>query len=324
MVNRLSSPKDTPARPICVSIVIPCYNHAHFLSEAIRSAVNQSWPQCEVIVVDDGSTDQSGAVARQFAGVTVLRQRNRGLAAARNAGLEASHGDIVIFLDADDRLWPDAARLAVKAFEAQPLAAMVFGGCRVIDEAGAPTQSHVLDVRTRDYEELLRDNCIWTPAMVAFRRSVLDIVGAFDEHNSPAADYDLYLRVSRDFPAVSHDATVVDYRRHAGNMSRDPVLMLEATLTVLRAQRAYIAGDVRRAAAFRDAMGNWRALYGERLVERFRLALRERRFRAAVGDAAHLLRLYPAGVVHHVVKKLSLLTRGPGDPPNSVADGARP
>lgn len=315
--------KDTPDRLNRVSIVIPCYNHAHFLPEAIESALSQSWPHCHIVVVDDGSTDDSAEVTQRYAGVTLLRQRNRGLAAARNAGLHASDADIVIFLDADDRLWPDAARIAVEVFTAHPLAAMVFGHCRVVNALGVPRRTNLVRVRACYYEELLRDNSIWTPAMAAFRRSVLDIVGVFDEQNSPAADYDLYLRISRQFPVVSHDATVVDYRQHAGNMSRDPVLMLEATMAVLRAQEPHVRGDPRRASAYRDAMANWRACYGERLVERFRGSLRNRRYRAACADAGHLLRLYPQGVRYHVAKKLALMLRGPGDPPDGVADVAR-
>ena len=316
--------KVTPDRPIRVSIVIPCYNHAHFLGEAIESAIGQSWPHCEIVVVDDGSTDRSSDVAGCYPGVSIVRQDNRGLAAARNAGLLASSGDIIIFLDADDRLWPDAARIAVDVFAAHPLAALVFGHCRLVNASGLPARTNMVRVRACYYEELLRDNSIWTPAMAAFRRSVLDIVGLFDEANSPVADYDLYLRISRDFPVVSHDATVVDYRQHGNNMSRDHVLMLEATLKVLRAQAPYVEHDARRAAAYRDALANWRAVYGERLVERFRTAWRERRYRDACADAGHLLRLYPAGVRYHVMKKLSVMMRGPGDPPDSVADVARP
>ena len=316
--------KFVPDRLIRVSIVIPCYNHAHFLTDALQSAVNQSWPNCEIVVVDDGSTDDSSDVAARFPDVTVIQQENKGLAAARNAGLRASHGDIVIFLDADDRLWPDAARIAVEVFAAHPLAGMVFGHCRVVNAAGLPRRTNMVRVRACYYEELLRDNSIWTPAMAAFRRSVLEIVGTFDEQNSPAADYDLYLRVSRDFPVVSHDATVVDYRQHAGNMSRDHVLMLEATLKVLRAQEPHVRRDPRRLAAYRDALARWRAVYGERLVERFRMRLRQRRYVAACADAGHLMRLYPAGVRYHVIKKLSVMLRGPGDPPDSVADVASP
>lgn len=306
-----------------ISIIIPCYNHAHFLADAIDSALSQSWRDCEVIVVDDGSTDETVAVAGRYAGVRLVRQIHAGVSATRNTGLRFSTGDILIFLDADDRLWPDAAQHAIDAFRAQPAAAMVFGRCRLVNHAGVPRRTQPQAPRAHSYDELLQDNCIWTPAMVAFRRAALDIVGYFDVDNSPAADYDLYLRVSRDFPVVSHDATVVDYRQHAHNMSRDPVLMLEATLKVLRAHRPDAQLNRHRATAYGQAMARWRACYGERLVDRFRGALREGRFRDALGDAGQLLRLYPAGVRYHLQKKLTRMLRADDDPPASLPDVAR-
>jgi glycosyltransferase involved in cell wall biosynthesis len=309
---------------VTVAVIIPCYNHAHFLPAAIESALKQTWPHCEVIVVDDGSSDDSSRVAQRYDRVILVRQGNRGLSAARNAGLKATAAEIVIFLDADDCLWPAAARTAVEVFQAAPEAALTFGRCRVVSAPGAPGTTKVQTIRNHSYEELLRDNPIWTPAMAAFRRRVLDAVGVFDEHNSPAADYDLYLRISRQFPVVSPDATVVDYRQHSDNMSRDPVLMLDATLTVLRRQQAEIRHDARRAAAYRDALANWRACYGERLVERFRTSLKDRRYRAAGSDAVQLLRLYPAGVRYHVMKKLALIFRRSSDTSERVADVARP
>jgi glycosyltransferase involved in cell wall biosynthesis len=313
---------DAPGRATRVSIVIPCYNHAHFLSDAVNSALGQTWPHCEVIVVDDGSRDGSASVARRHPRVTVIRQDNRGLSAARNVGLEATTGDVVIFLDADDRLWPDAALIAVDALASHPAAAMVYGRCRIITATGAPGRCSVPVMRDAHYEELLRDNALWTPAVAAFRRDVFARVGRFDEGNTPAADYDLYLRIARDFPIVAHDATVVDYRQHPGNMSRDPVLMLDATLAVLEAQRPHITTP-QRAAAYREAVAKWRATYGERLVDRFRAALRQKHFGVALHDARHLLRLYPAGVKYHVRKKLSLMLRGPDEPTDGTPDVAR-
>src|SRR3712207_5711907 len=104
------------AMGMTVSIVIPCFNHARFVAAAIESALAQTWADCEVVVVDDGSTDDSGAIAARYDRVRVVAQPNRGLSEARNAGLAAAQGDIIIFLDADDRLRPAAAAAAVHAF----------------------------------------------------------------------------------------------------------------------------------------------------------------------------------------------------------------
>src|SRR6185503_10394131 len=91
-----------------VSIIIPCYNQGRYLGDAIESVLRQSYRRLEIIVVDDGSTDDSSQVARKYSDVKLRRQENRGFSRARNAGLEASRGDYLVFLDADDRLLPGA------------------------------------------------------------------------------------------------------------------------------------------------------------------------------------------------------------------------
>lgn len=295
-----------------LSIVIPCYNHARFLTAALESALAQDAPAADVVVVDDGSTDETAAVARRYP-VQLIQQPNRGLAAARNAGRAATRGDVIIFLDADDVLWPIAAKAALAHLAAHPAAGMVTGGCRVIDGAGAPVATNVPAIRNGHYEALLRDNFLWMPAMTAFRRAALDEVGVFDGRVNPTADYDMYLRVSRRFPVVSHDQIVADYRSHGGNMSADPIVMLEGTLRVLRAQEPHVRGDARLLQAYRDGLANCRRVYGERLVDRFRAALHRGDLGEAAIDAWHLMRLYPSGVRRHLRKKASVSLRPPDD-----------
>ena len=291
-----------------VSIVIPCYNQARFLEEAIASALAQTWPAPEVVVVDDGSTDGSAAVARRHA-VRLVAQENRGLSAARNAGLAASTGDVLIFLDADDRLRPEAAAAAVGALEASPDAMMAFGRCALIDERGeplaAPPQPPVTD---GVYAELLRHNCIWTPAAAAFRRSVFPLAGGFDPAVNPAADYDLYLRIARRFPLAPHAAVVAEYRQHGGSMSRDAARMLTATLAVLRRQRPFARRSTAEWTAYRAGMRRWREFYGDHLVERVRSSLRcPGGAPDALRCAWQLLRLHPRRAAREVVRKLYVI-----------------
>src|SRR5215210_2105808 len=91
-----------------VSVIIPCYNQAHFLGEAIESVLGQSYPNFEIVVVDDGSPDDTAEVAARYPEVRYICQDNQGLSAARNTGLGQSEGEYVVFLDADDRLLPEA------------------------------------------------------------------------------------------------------------------------------------------------------------------------------------------------------------------------
>ena len=292
-----------------LSIVIPCFNQARFIGEAAKSACRQTWPSIDVIVVDDGSTDGSGAIAAEHPGVRVLWQANRGLAAARNAGLAAATGDIVIFLDADDRLLPDAARHAVDAFTAHPTAGMVFGRCRLIDEEGRVLPVIPPEVHRDFYAELLRRNFIWTPGMAAFRRSTLQVIGPFDSAVNPSADYDMYLRIARRFPIAAHGEFVMEYRRHGNGMTANPLLMLESTLVVVRRQEEFVERYPLLRAAWLTGIRHWRWFYGEQLVERFREALHRGRYADAALDAARLLRLYPEGVRHHLWKKTLRVAR---------------
>ena len=117
--------KETPL----VTVIIPVYNYARYLGEAIESVLNQTYRHVEVIVVDDGSTDQSGEVARSFAarGVQYCRQDNAGIGPARNKGVELARGEYVAFLDADDR-WPiEKLERQLHAFDTDPALEMVFG-----------------------------------------------------------------------------------------------------------------------------------------------------------------------------------------------------
>src|ERR671913_1812143 len=124
-----------------VSVVIPCYNQAHFLGEAIQSVLSQSYQAFEVIVVDDGSTDDTKEVASAYAledsKVRLVRQQNRGLAGARNRGLAEASGEYVVFLDSDDRLLGEALEVGVRELEFHPECAFVSGHYRAIAAEGS-------------------------------------------------------------------------------------------------------------------------------------------------------------------------------------------
>ena len=140
---------------------------------------------------------------------------------------------------------------------------------------------------------------------------------------SPSADYDLYLRVARRYPLVAHPATVARYRQHADNMSRDPRLMLPATLRVLQRQRRYVNGDRALRAAHAFGLRRCKEFYGEQLIERFRTALHAGRRGDALACTGILLRRYPSGAWRHLLKKVKLST-GYAGPATPDADTAAP
>jgi glycosyltransferase involved in cell wall biosynthesis len=116
-----------------VSVIIPCFNQGHFLATAIESVLQQTYPLVEVLVIDDGSQDTTQAIAARYASVRYFYQPNQGLAAARNTGLGRSQGTYLLFLDADDWLYPQAIALNIRYLEQNPGVAFVAGAYELVD-----------------------------------------------------------------------------------------------------------------------------------------------------------------------------------------------
>lgn len=286
----------TPDPPALVSIVIACYNQGRFLGEAVESALRQTYAPIEVIVVDDGSTDRTAEVAAAYP-VRCLRQRNQGAPAARNNGFRESQGRFVLFLDADDRLLPDAVATGCAALDLHPDWAFVSGHVRLIASdgaaAGTPPQTHA---GGDQFLALLRSNYIWTPGAVIYRREVLE-GGPFDPSAKASADYELNLRLARRHPVGCHHQVVLEYRRHGANMSADAGDMLRSAMTVRLRQRPVVAGNAAAERSWKEGIAIVRSDFGERLRRQVRQDLRRpiRWPRAALG-LARLARYYPGGL----------------------------
>lgn len=211
-----------------VTFVVPTYDYARFLPEALASIVAQDAAAIEVIVVDDGSTDDPATVLRDFPQVRLIRQENRGLAAARNVGLEAASGTFITFVDADDRLLPGAIAIWLNLFRTRPECGFVHGSYRSVDRQWQKIwQPHPVNLDDQGFEILLaQGNRIGCPATVMYRRDHVLEVGGFDETLTANEDYDLYLRMLQRFPASSSDRKVAEYRYHDSNMSGDCRRML--------------------------------------------------------------------------------------------------
>src|SRR6187549_2424028 len=124
-----------------VSVIIPTYNHARFLSEAINSAKKQDYTKVEIIVIDDGSTDDTAELIQGIKGIKYIRQENGGLSAARNTGYIHSRGDFLVFLDADDLLYPTAITTNLEILRKDPELAFVSGCHNIIDVYGSITDN---------------------------------------------------------------------------------------------------------------------------------------------------------------------------------------
>jgi glycosyltransferase involved in cell wall biosynthesis len=291
--------------PPLVSVVIPCHNQARFLGEALNSTVKQSYGRIEIIVVDDGSDDDVNQVIRAHHGISYIRQARHGVSRARNVGFSHSHGNYLVFLDADDRLLPDAIEIGVGALSTRTDHAFAFGLFVAIG-----TSQGLRDLRrdrNYDYQELLKWCFIGTPGAVLYHRWVFERVGGFDELNDSAADYDFYLRVAREFPIFCHHRPVVEYRRHDSNMSNDPGLMLKGVLNALAKQYKYAKSHEALRYAYKSGCQHWRDFYGEPLVSKIYENLKRRRLVDAIRDFYVLLGYYPTRFPIFATRKLKKL-----------------
>jgi glycosyltransferase involved in cell wall biosynthesis len=282
-----------------VSIIIPCYNQAPFLSDAIESALAQTHSSIQVVVVDDGSVDNTFEIAERYQPVCVLRQENQGRSAARNTGFHASRGEYVLFLDADDRLTSNAVEEHLRCFVKHPDAGFVVGAIDHISKDGSYLRSPRWPIpEANHYEELLKVNHVANTIAVMFRRSVIERVGGFKSACSPAEDYEILLHAARLFPSAHHHSVVAQYRRHDANTSRSGAVMLRMMHKVMQSQLSFVNDDSRLKAAHRKGELYWRDYFGkEAIKETFEHLVRGAPWRAARSFA--VLLWYVRGRLFH-------------------------
>lgn len=279
-----------------VSVVIPCYNQSDFLAIAIKSVLNQTYHNVEIIVVDDGSSDHTREVSLEFSGVRCIRQTNQGLSGARNTGMRESKGYYLVFLDADDRLLPIAIESGLNCFRKHHECAFVFGSHKRIKANGFFNQDmgtsrfrQINYLRQHcshndHYHALLQRNYIEMHASVMYRSDVLKSTGGFNTSLKACEDYDLYLRIARNYPIYFHDDVVAEYWQHGLNMSKNNELMLRSVLTVLQSQWKYVNENKKYIKAYRAGIKYYTEYYGFVLIREVKAQLSVR------GEGMHALR----------------------------------
>lgn len=205
-----------------ISLVIPCFNAAPFVEAAIRSALGQTLPPDEILVVDDGSTDESAAIAEGLAGpIRVIRQANGGISAARNTGVAASTGTHIAFLDADDLWTPQSLESRWSLWQAQPELDYVFGSIACFDDRtgadiGAPEPGRLA-------------------SSLLLRRSAFDTIGLFDTSLRTGETIDWIGRAdAAGYRSAATGEVVLRRRVHATNTTRGAGDLAADYLKVLR------------------------------------------------------------------------------------------
>ncbi len=276
-----------------VSVIIPCYKQAHYLAEAIGSVLSQTYSNYEIIVIDDGSPDDTAAVAAQYP-VRYIHQENQGLSGARNTGIDKSRGQYLVFLDADDRLTPNALQAGIDCFHSHPECAFVSGHHRYIKGDGSLLNEYPPELIDQNYYlALLKRNYVGMHATVMYQRYIFDIVGGFDTSLRSCEDYDLYLRIARQFLICRHHRITAEYRWHDANMTSNASRMLAAASTVLRSQQPYISSNPTYLRAYRSGLKFWRYYFAHHLLTRIYRSLKSGQIKNSWIGLNQLLKYVP-------------------------------
>jgi len=260
------------AEPL-VSVVTAAYNMGQYVRQAVDSVLAQAGPAVEVIVVDDGSTDDTARALAAYADeprVRVISQANAGQTKAKNAGLRAARGEFVRFCDADNAWRPGKLLRQLPLLRANPAVGVVYGDVALIGPAGEPLPAPpVKRWSGRITGRLLADNFVTFNTTLVPRR-VLEEFGGFDESLRMAIDYDLWLRVSTKYEFLHVPEPLVDYRIWGGQMSHRTGERLDSYFRLLerfleRHPASVTRADVARAYAHTYVTrGIWRATQGQR------------------------------------------------------------
>ena len=215
-----------------VSVVIPAYNPGIYLRPTIESVIAQTFTDWDLVVVDDGSSEDLSYAEKMDSRVRVLKQRNRGLSLARNAGIMATQGELIAFLDADDIWMPSKLAAQVDVMNADAQIGLCHTHFNVVDE----TLQKIADgygQRITNYRELLKGCGVFASSVMVRRACVLE-AGLFDPLIPFTQDYDLWLTIACFYPIARVPTVEALYRRHSSNMSHNYAAIRDVSVDILQ------------------------------------------------------------------------------------------
>jgi glycosyltransferase involved in cell wall biosynthesis len=221
-----------------ISVIIPTYNYAKYLPQAIESVLNQTLKNFEIIVVDDGSTDNTKDVLKPYrSSIRYIYQQNKGLPSAKNTGIKASHGEFIAFLDSDDLWLPEKLELQKRFYNEHPSVGMVICNGFLFDETGIIRTFFPVDsinpIPKDLHTSLFLQNII--PVLTTLTsKNCFDKIGLHDETLTSAEDLDLWIRLTRYFTVGYVPEPLVKYRKHPEAMSMNVERMCENKIRVIK------------------------------------------------------------------------------------------
>jgi glycosyltransferase involved in cell wall biosynthesis len=291
-----------------VSVIIPCYNTARFVREAVSSVFAQTFTDYEAVVINDGSPDTpelEEALTPWAQKIIYLKTENRGLAGARNAGIRASTGELIALLDSDDAWEPNYLEVQVRKLTDDPTADIVYPNALIFGDTpdagrfimdGSPSKGAVT------FSSLVQEECCVVVSVLA-RRAALERAGLFDVSLRSCEDFDMWVRcVKTGSRIIYHDQPLLRYRRRRDSLSADPVWMSQHVLKVLTKLRAIDSLTAEERQILEKAI---RSFTGRRLFHEGKRAF----LAGDAGAAADLLRQANAYLGSGRVRLILLLLR---------------
>lgn len=314
----------TSPAPPAVSVLMPAYNAGDYLDEAIRSVLAQGLVDIEILVVDDGSTDDTAARASAWvqrdSRIRLIRQENRGIAAARNAALRIATAPVLALLDSDDVWMRTYLAEQLRLLQQYPEIAVL--SANALNRGGShdgrplrPSRSSLPFVRLTALDLILHEDAMCV--LTIFRREVVDAIGGFDERLRRSEDYDFWIRAAlAGFTVAFNPKPLARYRRRENGVSADESLMLDSIRTVLmRIRDTYHGcGDVRDAVDRQYARLTRRALIvqAKRALAAGDFLLLQDRFRAlreTTGRPFYALAAVLSGVAPQLIRWMYIVKR---------------
>ncbi len=233
-----------------VDVIIPTYNRESFLRKAIASVLNQTFADVTIIVVDDGGEDTTRHVVEGFKEERIKYIRNKmnmGEGRVRNIGVLNSTANYIAFLDDDDEWLPEKLELQLDLLEERsPKVGGVYTGVTAIQNpGGAILYNRIPEKRGDIYHEMIRENVVGTSSTVLLRRECFERVGLFDESIPYGLDYDMWIRISKDFHFECIEKSLVNYHVHKGQLTNDTKKLIAGEEAMLRKYESFFALDRR-------------------------------------------------------------------------------